>query len=284
MKNINIAYSQVTKRKAIGIKRKLAKHISNKYFNLPQGKTLLDGIKGIFTFLCIYAVILYVLDAREPQPEVFQHDTQLREEKIVEPKVEEIQIITAEVEQVVPVVESIPVAVPEVIPEPVAIPVVSIYKDKWFGAKTGNMHMERCNSTELGQRFVKEFKDRYGEDVAYIACAALNAENGHHNQYAIAACGLTSAQQCDYASANSAGMDAGLFMINTYYQAKRITKLGGPACEFTVDSRSISDPCNKLKIEWLHNLDNQMAIILDIYEEQGFTPWVAYLNQVQPYL
>lgn len=167
---------------------------------------------------------------------------------------------------------------------PVVEVVVPTMAAKWFGDKTGAMHMERCNSTELGQKFVGMFREKYGEDVAYIACATLNAENGHHNQFAVAACGLSSAHSCAYASMNSAGMDAGLFMINTYYQAKRITKLGGPACEFTIDSRSIDDPCNTAKIAWLHNIDNQMTIIMDIYAEQGFKPWVAYLDKVEPYL
>lgn len=92
-------------------------------------------------------------------------------------------------------------------------------------------------------------------------------------------------RKCDYASDNSNGVDGGLFMINTYFQATRITKLGGKelACNFS-DSRNSKDPCNKKKLTWLHNLDNQILIVKDIYKEQGFTPWVAYNDHVKPYL
>jgi hypothetical protein len=167
----------------------------------------------------------------------------------------------------------------------------SKYLAKWFYDKTGQTHWDICNSKEVGRKFVQAFAE-FGQDAQVIACVTLNYENGQvggdYITDAISPCWSTNAAQakarkCSYASDNSAGVDAGLFMINTFYQAKRITKLGGPACNFT-DSRNPKDECNIQKISWLHNLDNQIDIIKDIHMEQGFNPWVAYKKHVAPYV
>jgi hypothetical protein len=168
----------------------------------------------------------------------------------------------------------------------------SKYLAKWFNTKTGQMHMDSCLSKDIGKRFVNAFAE-FGEDAQVIACVTLNHENGITNgDYmvtAVSPCWSTNTKQaasrtCTYASDNSVGVDAGLFMINTFHQRKRIAKLGGPTCNFTVDSKSPSDPCNAQLIPWLHNIDNQILIILDIYRGQGFQPWVAYIKHVKPYL
>ena len=146
------------------------------------------------------------------------------------------------------------------------------------------------------------------EDAQVIACVTLNHENGLKDRSrplfkcaenytdpgciyitdAVSPCWSTngkqaSARQCDYASDNSAGVDAGLFMINTWYQRKRITKLSGIDCT-PKDTRNPKDTCNAKFIAWLHNLDNQIAIIKDLYRERGFQPWVAYNKHVAPYV
>jgi len=169
----------------------------------------------------------------------------------------------------------------------------SKYLDKWFKNRTGQTHWDICNSNAVGQKFVKAFEE-FGKDAQVIACVTLNYENGIvggvYRTDAVSPCWSTNTQQavarkCTYASDNSHGVDAGLFMINTFFQAKRITKLGGPgfACSF-VDSKNASDPCNVKKIAWLHNIDNQILIIKDIYREQGFQPWVAYIKHVKPFV
>jgi len=169
----------------------------------------------------------------------------------------------------------------------------SKYLDKWFSNRTGQTHWDICNSNAVGQKFVKAFEE-FGKDAQVIACVTLNYENGIvggvYRTDAVSPCWSTNTQQavarkCTYASDNSHGVDAGLFMINTFFQAKRITKLGGPgfACSF-VDSKKASDPCNVKKIAWLHNIDNQILIIKDIYREQGFQPWVAYIKHVKPFV
>jgi|694.fasta_scaffold77929_5 molybdopterin converting factor small subunit len=175
--------------------------------------------------------------------------------------------------------------------EPKPVVERSKYLDKWFNNKTGQTHWDICNSKEVGKKFIEAFAE-FGADAQVIACVTLNHENGvvggDYITNAVSPCWSTNAKQaqarqCDYASDNSAGVDAGLFMINTFYQANRITKLGGEACTFA-DSKNPKDPCNVKKITWLHNIDNQISIIKDIYREQGFQPWVAYLKHVKPYL
>jgi hypothetical protein len=167
----------------------------------------------------------------------------------------------------------------------------SKYFKKWFGKKTGQTHVDMCQSNDTGKKFMKAFAE-FGADAQVVACVTLNHENGivggDYITNAVSPCWSTAPKlaqkrQCTYASDNSKGVDAGLFMINTYYQSKRISKLGGPSCTFE-DSKNAKDPCNVKKIAWLHNLDNQIKIILDIYREQGFEPWVAYKKHVKPYV
>ena len=165
----------------------------------------------------------------------------------------------------------------------------SKYLAKQFGSKIGQKHMDQCNSTLAGRKFLEAFKSE-GEDKQLIACAVLNNENGSHDLETRGVCSLKFMEngdyrRCVYSNINSAGIDLGLFQINSFYQAKRITKLAGPeyACTFQ-NSKDWADPCNKKKAEWLFNIDNQLLIIKDIYKEQGFTPWVAYNKNVKPYL
>jgi len=200
------------------------------------------------------------------------------------------------------------VEVSSVVAEPVAVVVAEVakveapivvgapkskYLSKWFKNRTGQTHWDICNSADTGKKFVKAFEE-FGADAQVIACVTLNYENGIvggvYRTDAVSPCWSTNTQQavarkCTYASDNSHGVDAGLFMINTFFQAKRITKLGGAdlACSFA-DSKNASDPCNVKKIAWLHNIDNQILIIKDIYREQGFQPWVAYNKHVKPFV
>jgi hypothetical protein len=166
----------------------------------------------------------------------------------------------------------------------------SKYLKTMFGKsrnKSGQQHLDQCKSTDAGRRFLQEFEE-YGIDKQLIACVSLNYENGSHDLFTRGVCNAKYMEggdyrRCNYADINSAGFDLGLFQINSFYQATRITKLGGPSCYF-VNSKDWTDPCNKAKGEWLFSLDNQIKIIKDIYNEQGFDPWVAYLKNVKPYL
>jgi hypothetical protein len=183
-----------------------------------------------------------------------------------------------------------PVSQPE--PSSTSAPTIqSRYLTRWFGNRTGQMHWDICTSKEIGRKFVQAFAE-FGPDIQVLACVTLNHENGvvgaDYITDAVSPCWSTNTQEakarkCSYASDNTAGVDAGLFMINTFYQRHRIAKLGGPSCEM-IDSRNPKDPCNMQKIAWLHNMDNQIKIVLDIYRQQGFHPWVAYNKHVAPYI
>jgi hypothetical protein len=190
--------------------------------------------------------------------------------------------VSADVELVKP-----KAVIPKAIKE--ELPTGSKYLKTWFGKKTGQMHLDQCKTTEAGRKFLEAFAE-YGIDNQLIACATLNNENGTHDLFTRGVCNEKYQEggdyrRCVYADINSAGLDLGLFQINSYYQATRITKLAGQeyACKFT-NSRDWSDPCNKLKAEWLFDIDNQILIIKDIYNEQGFKPWSAYNSNVKPYL
>jgi hypothetical protein len=131
-----------------------------------------------------------------------------------------------------------------------------------------------------GLKLWNAFNSEFGATVADTAAISLYYENGTLKTDTVGVCNPIHQiggdyRNCAYADMNSAGMDVGLKQINTFYQAKRITKLGGEPCTFR-DSKDRNDPCNQKKIAWLFNVDNNIKIALDIYREQGFRPWYGY--------
>lgn len=218
------------------------------------------------------------------------------------PKKEELKIENKEVK----ITDSIKVEAKEVAPvEEVAIVKQTVdntiklapnskYLSKWFNKRTGQMHWDICQSNATGRKFVAAFEE-FGADKQVIACVTLNYENGivggNYITDAVSPCWSTNAAQaqarkCTYASDNADGVDAGLFMISTYWQSKNgnIAKLGGPTCKTFQDSKDPKDPCNAQLIPWLHDIDNQIKIVKHIYKNQGFTPWVAYNKHVKPFI
>jgi hypothetical protein len=133
------------------------------------------------------------------------------------------------------------------------------------------------NGLKLWQAFYNEF----GLEVADTSAISLFYENGSLKVDSVGVCSAKymiggDYRNCNYADLNSAGMDAGLKQINTFYQAERITKLGGEACNFG-NSRDRQDPCNQKKLAWLLNVDNNIKISLDIYREhKNFHAWYGY--------
>jgi hypothetical protein len=128
-----------------------------------------------------------------------------------------------------------------------------------------------------GLKLWQAFNNKHGVEIADKAGISLFYENGTFKPDSIGVCSAKHMiggdyRNCNYADLNSAGLDVGLKQINTFYQANRITKLGGEACTFG-DSRDRNDPCNQKKLNWLLNVENNIKIALDIYSEQGFSPW-----------
>jgi hypothetical protein len=146
--------------------------------------------------------------------------------------------------------------------------------------KTGQELLDYGYSNPNAQKLWNAFNQKYGVEIADIAIITLFYENGTFLEITTGVCSLQyqingDYRNCVYADINSAGMDAGLMQVNTWYQRYRIAKLGGPSCE-PRNSRDITDPCTASQVQWLHNVHNNIMIALDIYAEQGFTPWVGY--------
>lgn len=144
----------------------------------------------------------------------------------------------------------------------------------------GSVLIEKGKNNPNALKLWQAFADRFGADIADIAIISLYYENSTYNTNTVGVCNPIHQingdyRNCVYADLNSAGMDVGLKQINTFYQAERITKLGGQACNF-IDSKDRRDPCNQKKIEWLLDINNNIKISLDIYQEQGFKPWYGY--------
>lgn len=144
----------------------------------------------------------------------------------------------------------------------------------------GSVLIEKGKSNPNALKLWQAFADRFGADIADIAIISLYYENSSYDTTTVGVCNPIhqingNYKNCVYADLNTHGMDVGLKQINTFYQAERITKLGGEACNF-VDSKDRKDPCNQKKIAWLLDIDNNIKISLDIYAEQGFMPWYGY--------
>jgi hypothetical protein len=136
-----------------------------------------------------------------------------------------------------------------------------------------------CNSNADCVKLRQAFTDRFGDRVGKKAMVTLFYENGTFWSKTVGVCSKKyqingDYRNCNYADINSAGLDAGLKQINTWFQRKRIAKLGGANCT-PKNSRDRSDSCNQQLIEWLHNVDNNIKIALDIYSESGFSMWVG---------
>lgn len=144
----------------------------------------------------------------------------------------------------------------------------------------GSFILNIVKSDPNGLKLWSAFNNEFGPVIADTAAISLYFENGSLKTDSVGVCNRIhwingDYRNCAYADMNSNGMDAGLKQINTFYQAQRITKLGGEPCNF-VDSKDRNDPCNQKKISWLLNIDNNIKISLDIYREQGFGPWYGY--------
>lgn len=151
-----------------------------------------------------------------------------------------------------------------------------------YSGKTqkGDEIIQYVKSNPNGLKLWQAFFDKHGQEVADTAAVSLFFENGTLWEKTTGVCNRKyqingDYRNCNYADINSAGMDAGLKQINTFYQRYRIAKLGGPKCE-PKNSRDITDPCTKSQVDWLHNVDNNIKISLDIYSESGFSPWYGY--------
>lgn len=170
-------------------------------------------------------------------------------------------------------------------PKAIATPVSSIPARVFTlndGKKiTGQEILNIVKSNPNGLKLWQAFFDKFGVEVADTSAISLYYENGTLKSDSVGVCNLKYARNGDYrdcvfADINSAGMDAGLKQINTFYQRYRIAKLGGVSCEPS-NSRDITDPCTAQQVEWLKNVDNNIKIALDIYEESGnFLAWYGY--------
>lgn len=146
--------------------------------------------------------------------------------------------------------------------------------------KTGGEIVDYVKGNYNGLKLWNAFNEKYGAEVANTAAITLFYENGTLWEYTTGVCSAKHRingdyRNCNYADINSAGFDAGLKQINTWYQRHRIAKLGGPNCQQS-NSRDRSDPCVQLLIAWLHDVDNNIKITLDIYRDSGFNAWYGY--------
>jgi hypothetical protein len=145
---------------------------------------------------------------------------------------------------------------------------------------TGEYLLGIVKGNPNGLKLWQAFFDKHGQVVADTAGISLFYENGTLKVDSVGVCSKKymidgDYRNCNYADLNSAGFDAGLKQINTFYQRKRIEKLSGIKCQI-VNSKDRKDPCTAQYINWLINPNNNIAIALDIYSEQGFTPWYGW--------
>lgn len=141
----------------------------------------------------------------------------------------------------------------------------------------GSEIISYVKSNANGKKFWNAFNKKYGSEVADKIAITLFYENGTLWEKTVGVCSAKyqiggDYRNCNYADINSNGLDSGLLQINTWYQRKRIAKLGGPSCT-PQNSRDRADTCNKKLINWLHNPDNNLKIAMDIYSESGLSPW-----------
>ena len=148
-------------------------------------------------------------------------------------------------------------------------------------AITGQEILNMVKANPNGLKLWQAFFDKFGLEVADTSAISLYYENGTLKTDSVGVCNLKYAKNGDYrdcvfADINSAGMDTGLKQINTFYQRYRISKLGGVSCEPS-NSRDITDSCTAQQVEWLKNVENNIKIALDIYQESGnFNAWYGY--------
>lgn len=151
--------------------------------------------------------------------------------------------------------------------------------DRTFGRWTGQQIIDEVTYNQDSVKFYNAFKEKHGKQVADEMAVVLKFENGSFKPTTTGVCSpkfriAGDYRNCNYADINSNGFDAGMLQVNTHYQSSRIAKLGGPSC-IPANNKDITDPCTKSKVDWLHNTDNNLAIALNIYEEQGWRPWVG---------
>jgi hypothetical protein len=145
---------------------------------------------------------------------------------------------------------------------------------------TGQKILDMVKGNPNGLKLWQAFNHKFGTEIADTAAISLYYENGTMKVDSIGVCNRKymikgDYRNCTYADMNSAGMDVGLKQINTFYQRKRIAKLSGINCKIG-NSRDRKDPCTAQLITWLINPDNNILIAIDIYQEQGFTPWYGW--------
>ncbi len=259
-------------------------------------KRLIIGI--IFLYFGFHFLFLGNFNSEEVtrQPEGFQENKILQliqeeEKNVLETKVQ-ITKASAELEELIEddKTEIDPAEVKKETPKTVATsakvaqvqPVKSSVLNRSYRRNngtyiTGNKIKEYVIGNPNGRKFYEAFKNEFGEEIGNKAVITIYYENGTLWEKTVGVCSSKyqiggDYRNCNYADINSAGMDVGLKQINTFYQRDRIAKLGGPKCTHG-NSRDRSDACNQKQIEWLHNLDNNLKISIDIYREQGFGPW-----------
>ncbi len=144
---------------------------------------------------------------------------------------------------------------------------------------SGKELIDEVKANPNGNKLYQAFLEKHGVVVADISAITLKYENGTYWEKTTGVCSKKyqiggDYRNCNYADLNSAGLDAGLKQINTYYQKARIEKLSGIKCDMgKSQSKDRANECNQKLVEWLHNVDNNITIALDLYEESGFGPW-----------
>jgi hypothetical protein len=137
-------------------------------------------------------------------------------------------------------------------------------------------------------RLWNAFNDKFGEEVANTAAISLFYENGRLDPLFRGVCNEWHAEnrntyRCVYADVNTdGGMDAGLKSINVWWHRDKIKEMsnGSITCNLKnkETAKSYKIACTKEYVDWLHNIDNSIALAIRIYEESGnsFVQWYGY--------
>jgi hypothetical protein len=266
-------------------------------------ETIIGKMGTIFLFSVFIVSFFGTLEsATQRQTESLRAEAGINQEAQVEVRAKELSEAEKQLEEAKQKVQSLKVPAPwvddktelppeEPKPEPKVEPVKTVAPAPVKASTTtersfklnsgkyvkGSEILSWVKANPNGLKLWQAFNDKYGAEIADKAGISLFYENGTFKPDSIGVCSAKymiggDYRNCNYADLNSAGLDVGLKQINTFYQANRITKLGGEACVFG-DSRDRNDPCNQKKIAWLLSIDNNIKIALDIYSEQGFSPW-----------
>jgi hypothetical protein len=147
---------------------------------------------------------------------------------------------------------------------------------KWV---KGSYLIEIVKNDKNGKMFYDAFNEKYGTETADKMAIVLMFKNGSLSPDTVGVCSPKyriggDYRNCNYADLNSAGMDVGVKQVNSFYQASRIKKFSKIDC-MPQNSRDRADECTKAIVDWLRVPENNLKIAMDLYDEQGFRPWVG---------